>query len=126
MSDSRARGWLGLWLSALVAVLQIGGVHVHLCLDGFEPYQTLHWGDADLRDAQLHAAASHRDVDLCVQPPALTRALHWQPLLPLPLILFVTLCALAPVKLPHRAARRFRAPPRRFLRLLPPAQAPPF
>lgn len=119
-----ARAWVGVWLSVLLGALQIGNVHVHVCLDGFESQQTLHWGDADLRDVQLHGVASHRDLDLCVQPQALIRDAH-APVPPPLFALLVSLWAATPLRFARTVFRRYRPLFRRTYRLVPPAQAPP-
>jgi hypothetical protein len=115
-------------LSVLALAVRLGGLHVHLCLDGFEARQSLHWGEADFDDELRHGTASHRDQDICVQIYTVTQSLQGGCGLmaaPALLSLLIALLRPAPIRLPDAAALR-PAPIVRYLcGLLPPAQAPP-
>lgn len=120
----RARIWLVLTL--LVAGLRLGGAHDHLCLDGFESHQSVHWFGADLLDEQHHDAASHHDGDLCVSIEVLIKSLGNG--IDLPALLPPLLIALlAPDRILFR--RQMILPLRpgvsRNRCQLPPSQAPP-
>ena len=86
-----------LWLLICVAVLvmRVAGVHVHMCLDGQEPPQSLHWGDAGVHDDEDHASGSHADFEIDLLDEALAKNLP--PDLDLPALLVAALVLLSPV-----------------------------
>lgn len=62
---------------ACVAILamRVTGVHLHLCLDGQEPAQSLHWSDGGVHGNEAHVAGTHSDVDLSLLGEALVKKL---------------------------------------------------
>lgn len=92
-----------LWLMTCVAVLVMPavGVHMHVCLDGQEPPQSLHWGDGGVHVDADHTGGSHADVEIALLDEALAKNLAsgWDmPALPETGLLFLPplLKALAP------------------------------
>ena len=118
------RVWL--CLSAMALALQISGFHVHLCLDGFGPRESIHWDATDLREDLNHQVRNHHELDICLRSTLLIRSAC----LCLPAPLLTTRIVPLPVPPPELAAVErdssgsvplFATP----LRLRPPPQAPP-
>ncbi|MGH8454317.1 MAG: hypothetical protein ACRESW_07175 [Nevskiales bacterium] len=112
---------------ACVAILamRVTGVHLHLCLDGQEPAQSLHWDDAGVHDDEAHASGSHSDVDLSLLDEGLVKKLPSGFDLPAMLVLAFAFLILAPIVTSLRPEQgRFR--PVASIRFFqPPLRAPP-
>jgi len=67
----RRSAFMFLLLSLLVLGTRVSGVHWHLCPDGLEQHETLHWAEPGLADELEHAQASLRDCDLCIAVDAI-------------------------------------------------------
>lgn len=107
-----------------VVALRIVGLHLHLCLDGQEPAQTLHVADTGLHDDASHAAGTHNDVDLSLVSDGLIKKLSALDMPILPALILALLCLLQI----FRIGARSQTPPAstfaiRFI--LPPLRAPP-
>lgn len=62
-----------LLLGVSLLLAGVGGVHLHLCLDGSEPPVSLHVMDSDILHAEPLADPQHRDVDLNVAGEAIVK-----------------------------------------------------
>lgn len=121
----RRSALLFLMLGLLVLSARVAGVHWHLCPDGLEERQSLHWSEPGLADELAHARASLRDSDICIAAEALA-----SPSLPRLLaaafsaiVLYCLILELSP-----RLALRFTHPRVRFERrsyLIPHPRGPP-
>jgi hypothetical protein len=58
-----------------VLVMRAAGAHMHVCLDGQEPPQSLHWGDSGVHVDADHTAGSHADVEIALLDEALAKNL---------------------------------------------------
>jgi len=60
------------WLcvSLLVVAMRMAGAHAHVCVDGLDPPQTLHWQDADVVAGSTHLVSPHDGCDLCISSDA--------------------------------------------------------
>lgn len=62
----RSRFLIALLCVAMVA-LRVGGLHVHMCLDGSEPPMSFHVADSGVHHVdEIAADASHEDRDLAI------------------------------------------------------------
>ncbi|HXG28622.1 MAG TPA: hypothetical protein VNJ47_07230 [Nevskiales bacterium] len=115
--------WLMLLCIAVIA-LRVTGMHLHLCLDGQEPAQTLHLTDSGVHDDEGHAAGGHADVDLSLPGDGLVKKLSGFDL-PVLLAFLVTLVTIvrAPIPLRPGPARIRSTASIRFFQ--PPLRAPP-
>ena len=71
MSGRRRSAVAFLLLSLFVLSARVSGVHWHLCPDGLEQHETLHWAEPGLTDELEHAQAALRDCDLCIAVDAI-------------------------------------------------------
>jgi hypothetical protein len=91
-----------LLVALLVLGTRTGGAHWHVCLDGLERPQSVHWAEPGLTDEHAHANASLEDRDLCITADAVASPTPPE-LLPHPaavLCLRQTLAGLLPQNLP--------------------------
>jgi hypothetical protein len=74
MNRRRRHASLALLLLGLLALgVRGGGLHWHLCFDGLERPQSLHWSEPGPATEYLeHANASLHDTDVCIVADALT------------------------------------------------------
>lgn len=110
-----------LWplLCLAVFAMRMADVHVHLCLDGQEAPQSLHWADAGVHEDDEHLDNSHADVELALLDDALVKTSS--PGFDLPVLMvagMIVLLLLAAIRQP--APARFSSPPRRSPRFLRP------
>lgn len=51
-------------LCVSVLFVRVGGMHLHLCLDGQEEPTEVHWADSGVHNDADHATTSHEDRDV--------------------------------------------------------------
>jgi len=67
VSRPHAKRWLIAALCLALVVLRVGGVHLHLCLDGSEPPVSYHVADSGVHHLDEHdAGESHSDRDMAL------------------------------------------------------------
>lgn len=126
MKRFRSRqGTLLLMICLAVLAMRVTGVHLHLCLDGQEPAQSLHWSDSGMHDDVEHASTTHADVDLSLFSEGLVKKMPSGFDLPALLALAFALFSLALIPTFQRPEpTRVRA--HSFIRFFqPPLRAPP-
>ena len=108
---------------ALIA-MRAAGVHLHLCLDGQEASQQLHWSDAGVHSDDSHTSGDHSDVDLNLSAEGLLKVAKAG--FDLPVLLFAVLGLFA-LCFTHRpfpfASQRVGVTSWRYFQ--PPSHAPP-
>lgn len=116
-----------LLVTACVAILamRVTGVHLHLCFDGQEPAQSLHWTDAGIHESEAHVASTHSDVDLSLFGDALIKKLPSGFDLPALLGFVFALFTLSLVPVSHRPDRAQVHSKSRDRYFQPPLRAPP-
>ena len=67
MSRPHDKRWLIAAVCLALVVLRVGGVHLHLCLDGSEPPVSYHLADSGVHHLDEHdAGESHSDRDMAL------------------------------------------------------------
>jgi hypothetical protein len=67
VSRLREKRWLIAALCLALVVLRVGGIHLHLCLDGSEPPVSYHVADSGIHHLDEHdAGESHSDRDMAL------------------------------------------------------------
>lgn len=51
-------------LCVSVLFVRLGGMHLHLCLDGQETASEMHWSDAGIHNDEEHTSQAHDDRDI--------------------------------------------------------------
>jgi len=74
VSRPRDKRWLIAVLCLGLVVLRVGGVHLHLCLDGSEPPVSYHVADSGVHHLDEHdAGESHSDRDMALADDVLVK-----------------------------------------------------
>ena len=127
MSRPRDHRWLIAALCLALVMLRVGGVHLHLCLDGSEPPVSYHVADSGVHHLGDHdAGESHQDRDMALVDDLLLK----KPAKAQDSLLFLFAFALLLFLLSRSAEPRpsSGAPPRHrpaFSWLRPPLRGPP-
>jgi hypothetical protein len=113
-------------LCVAVFALRVGGLHVHMCLDGSEPPVSFHVEDSGIHHLDETAKAAHEDRDMALASDVAMKKLSGD----LDLTLLAILSAVLLFLLPRpRELFAFPAPLSRFRsarsRLRPPPRGPP-
>ena len=123
--SARRNRKLLLFCSLVLLFLRIGGVHLHLCLDGQESFATLHVQDSGLEHADSGASGHHHDENIDDGAASLVKSFTADfDVPPILLAAFALWAVLPPLRMPR--VRNSRIPPFRvpaFLR--PPLRGPP-
>jgi hypothetical protein len=62
-----------LLMTAVFLLTRVGGVHLHLCLDGMEPRVAVHMEDAELHHMDPGLQSAHHDLDVAAAGDALSK-----------------------------------------------------
>jgi hypothetical protein len=62
-----------LLMVAVFMLTRLGGIHLHLCLDGSEPRVAIHMEDGELHHLEPGANTTHHDVDVAAAGEVLNK-----------------------------------------------------
>lgn len=123
MLSSPPRRWLLILLAVAVLGAQLGGAHVHLCIDGSEPPASMHYeDDVGAHHGERGAPADVGDVDISLPGDLILRASTFGLDFPLALLSILlpwlpsralTRCVAAPYRAPATTPACCRPPPAR-------------
>lgn len=121
---SNARSCLLVLLALAFLVARVSGVHLHLCLDGSEPFASVHMLDPGEEELSAGLSATHHDEEIFPIADAVSKSKIDLDLTAMVAVVFVLLALL---QLPGLIAPERRAIPAasRVRVFLPPSRGPP-
>ncbi len=123
-NSSSRRKWLPSLLSGVLLLLQVAGVHLHLCFDGQEPPVTVHLLDSGPNHVPGTTASDHQDRDVDRGSASfIKKALADYDSPPIAYAAFASSAVLPQLRIPQ--TRWSRSPVHDVTRLLPPLRGPP-
>ena len=97
--------------------------HLHFCLDGSEPFVSVHGDDGDIHHAEAGVSAAHEDIDIDLMSAVFKSASD--ALVPLALLGALLLLILPQVRVRRITFASLLFPDSRFQHLRPPLRGPP-